>query len=56
MITVMTLISDQIMIYWQVDCSIPRLHDSMMLFGAALRLCQQLKDKVKYTFKEKVAS
>lgn len=31
--------------HFEVDCSIPRLHDSMLLFGAALRLCQQLKDK-----------
>ena len=30
----------------QVDCSIPRLSDSVLLIGAALRLCQQLKDKV----------
>ena len=30
----------------QVDCSIPRLADSALLFGVALRLCQQLKDKV----------
>ncbi|KAM7438093.1 hypothetical protein ABFA07_012397 [Porites harrisoni] len=29
----------------EVDCSIPRLSDSVLLIGAALRLCQQLKDK-----------
>ena len=31
---------------YKVDCSIPRLSDSVLLIGAALRLCQQLKDKV----------
>ncbi|XP_068749752.1 protein rogdi homolog isoform X2 [Montipora capricornis] len=31
--------------HFEVDCSIPRLNDAMLLFGAALRLCQQLKDK-----------
>lgn len=29
----------------EVDCSIPRLSNSVLLMGAALRLCQQLKDK-----------
>lgn len=31
--------------HFEVDCSIPRLSDSVLLIGAALRLCQQLKDK-----------
>jgi len=31
--------------HFEVDCSIPRLSDSVLLLGAALRLCQQLKDK-----------
>ncbi|XP_032238484.1 protein rogdi homolog isoform X2 [Nematostella vectensis] len=32
--------------HFDVECSIPRLKDSMLLFTAALQLCQQLKDKI----------
>ena len=31
----------------KVECAIPKLKDCVLLFGLALRLCQQLKDKVK---------
>lgn len=31
--------------HFEVDCSIPRLKDSVLLFTAALQICQQLKDK-----------
>ena len=30
----------------QLECSIPWLNESLILFTAALRKCQQLKDKV----------
>ncbi|XP_031557362.1 protein rogdi homolog [Actinia tenebrosa] len=32
--------------HFEVDCSIPRLKDSVVLFTAALQICQQLKDKI----------
>ncbi|KXJ29202.1 protein rogdi homolog isoform X1 [Exaiptasia diaphana] len=32
--------------HFEVDCSIPRLKDSVLLFTAALQICQQLKDKI----------